>query len=120
MYDPYSSIISGSCIGIVFCSCNSDGSDEYMEFESNTGDYPDFGWYTKGLGTLLSGGSYSIFDDIRDWGITRTDVINRFDSGKYVFTRSSMHFQTIYDNADEASEFFAFVNESNKVPFLSK
>lgn len=120
VYDPYSSIISGSCIGFVFCSCNSDRSDDCYEFESNTGDYPDFGWYSRGLNALMSGGTYSIFDDIRDWGVTRADVINRFSSGKYVFTRNSIHFKTIYDNADEPSEFFAFVNESNKVPFLTK
>lgn len=120
MYDPYSSIISGSRIGFGFWSCNSDGSDDCYEFESNTGDYTNFDWYTRGLNALLSGGPYSIFDDIRDWGVTRRDVINRFSSGKYVFTRYSMHFKTIYDNADEPSEFYTFVKESNRVPFLTQ
>ena len=120
VYEPYSSIISGSCIGFVFYSCNSDGSDDCYEFESITGNSPDFEWYTRGLGPLLTGSNYSIFDDIGDWGVTRQDVINRFSSGKYVFTRYSMHFQTIYDNPDEGSVFYTFVKESNKVPFLTK
>lgn len=122
VYAQYSSIISDrhSSTGFAFFSSKADGRDETWGCETTIGDYPSFEWSSPFLDSLLQTGKAALFMKEQDWGIDRNELLERFSSNGYIFARCSVHFQTIYDNPDDSSEFIEFVNDSNRVPFLTR